>query len=117
MTTPAEAARVLAKCACFDPMFSKPDPALAVGWAEAFTRYQLELPDLLDAVTRHYAESAERAMPTHLIRHAREIRRDRAEREKARPAALPAPPARSEHRAELMRWVHALADRKALDRG
>ncbi|MCM6776256.1 hypothetical protein NDR87_18820 [Nocardia sp. CDC159] len=114
MSTPAEAAQVLAKCACFDPSFSRPDKALAVGWAEAFSRYDLELPDLLEAVTRHYVESAERAMPTHLIRHAREIRRDRAEREKAHQAALEAPPASPEHRAEVLRLVRDLADRKAL---
>ncbi|MFC9892133.1 hypothetical protein ACFVMC_00425 [Nocardia sp. NPDC127579] len=113
--TPAEATRVLAKCACYDPVFSRPDPALATGWAEAFSRYDLTLADLLDAVTRHYCESADRAMPVHLIRHARDIRRDRAEREKAGIPALPAPPAGPSRRAEVMRLVRALADRKAVD--
>ncbi|WP_433658068.1 hypothetical protein ACQPW1_39800 [Nocardia sp. CA-128927] len=114
MTTPAEAAQVLAKCACYDPVFSRPDTALAVGWAEAFTRYNLTLADLLDAVTRHYCESADRAMPKHLIHHARELRRDRAEREKAHLAALPALPSTSARRAEVMRLVRDLADRKAV---
>ncbi|MBF6060546.1 hypothetical protein IU500_07110 [Nocardia terpenica] len=113
MTTPAEAAQVLAKCAAFDPTFPKPDPVIAHGWAEAFTRYDLPLPDLLDAVTRHYCESADRAMPKHLIHHARDIRRDRAEREKAHRAALPAA-ASGERRAEVMTLVRALADRKAI---
>ena len=67
MTTPRDAAQVLAKCACYDPTFSRPDPAIAQAWAEAFDRYQLELPDLLAAVTRHYVESTDRAMPAHLI--------------------------------------------------
>ncbi|WP_280317259.1 hypothetical protein [Nocardia wallacei] len=120
MTTPAEAAQVLAKCACYDPVFSRPDAALAVGWAEAFDRYQLELPDLLAAVTSHYSESADRAMPVHLIRIAREIRRVRAEREKAATEhhaaqALPPGTAASEtRRAEVMRMVRQIANRKAV---
>ncbi|MBF6328751.1 hypothetical protein [Nocardia transvalensis] len=114
MTTPAEASQVLAKCAAFDPTFSKPDIALAHGWAEAFTRYDLALADLLEAVTRHYCESADRAMPKHLIHHARELRRDRAEREKAHLAALPAPPASEDRRAEVMRLVRKIADDKAV---
>ena len=81
MTTPREAAQVLAKCSCFDPVFSKPDTALAQGWAEAFSVYNLELDDLLAAVTKHYIESSDRAMPSHIIKHARDIRRDRTERE------------------------------------
>ena len=81
MTTPAEAAQVLAKCGCFDPWFSKPTKELALGWAEAFSRYRLELPDLLDAVTTHYCESADRAMPSVIIAQARKARRDRAERD------------------------------------
>ncbi|MDG3012401.1 hypothetical protein G4X40_19865 [Rhodococcus sp. D2-41] len=83
MTTPAEAAKVLAKCSCFDPVFSKPDAALATGWAEAFSRYELELVDLLAAVTNHYCECADRAMPSHLIAQARKLRRERSERETA----------------------------------
>ena len=75
--SPKDATKVLAKCAAFDPMFSKPDRALALGWAEAFSRHQLELDDLLDAVTRHYEESADRAMPVHLIRLAKVVRRER----------------------------------------
>lgn len=80
MTTPHEAAQVLTKCALFDPVFVKPDVNLARGWAEAFSRYQLDLDDLLEAVTVHYCESADRAMPAHLITQARKIRRERAER-------------------------------------
>lgn len=81
MTTPHEAAQVLTKCALFDPVFVKPDANLARGWAEAFSRYQLELPDLLEAVTNHYCESAERAMPATLIAQARKVRKERAERD------------------------------------
>lgn len=112
--TPTEAAQVLGKCACFDPAFSKPDTMLAVGWAEAFSRYDLDLGDLLEAVTRHYCESADRAMPKHLIHHGREIRRDRAEREKAIPA-LTSAPADETRRAEVMRLVRGLAEQKAVE--
>ena len=83
MTTPNDAAQVLAKCACFDPTFSRPDPAIAIAWAEAFNHHKLELHDLLNAVTRHYADTPERAMPATIIRQARELRRQRAEHEKA----------------------------------
>ncbi|QDQ97961.1 hypothetical protein [Tomitella fengzijianii] len=85
---PAEAAQVLAKCACFDPMFSKPSEALSRGWAEAFTRYGIELKDALEAVTAHYVESADRAMPAPLIAQARKLRRDRAERDDADARAI-----------------------------
>lgn len=88
MITPDEVAQVLAKCACYDPMFSKPDPALLAGWSEAFNHYDLQLGVLLAAVTRHYLESPDRAMPSHLIRHGREIRRDLAERESPRQREL-----------------------------
>ncbi|MGY1945311.1 hypothetical protein [Nocardia asiatica] len=121
MTTPADAAQVLAKCACYDPVFSKPDAALAVGWAEAFSRYQLDLPDLLAAVTAHYCESSERAMPASLIRLAREIRRVRGEREKAdqeHHAAAALPPgaaSTAQHRAAVIAdFADRVARRKAV---
>lgn len=112
MTTPTEAAQVLAKCACFDPMFSKPDPALAAGWADAFSVYKLELPDLLDAVTKHYIESADRAMPSHIIKHARDIRRDRAEREAASPELRAGHETRRDN--ALMAKITDIANRKAV---
>ncbi|WP_280389274.1 hypothetical protein [Nocardia wallacei] len=120
MTTPAEAARVLAKCGASDPLFSRPDPVMAVAWAEIFSRHNLAVEDLLDAVPIHYGESAERAMPVHLIRIARELRRVRAEREKAATEhhaaqALPPGTAASEtRRAEVMRMVRQIANRKAV---
>jgi hypothetical protein len=110
MTSPADAAKVLAKCACYDPMFSRPDPVLAAGWAEAFTVYSLELPDLLAAVTKHYIESADRAMPSHLIRLAREIRRDRGQRESADERRV----RESELDQRLMDKIRAVAQRKAV---
>ncbi|MGW4325421.1 hypothetical protein ACWEKR_05965 [Nocardia sp. NPDC004573] len=121
MTTPADAAKVLAKCACYDPMFSKPDAALAVGWAEAFSRYDLPLSDLLEAVTAHYCESSERAMPASLIRLAREIRRVRGEREKgdqehhAAAALPPGAASTAQHRAAVIAdFADRLARRKAV---
>ena len=112
MTTPAEAAQVLAKCACYDPVFSRPDKALAVGWAEAFSRYDLALPDLLEAVTAHYVESADRAMPVHIIKHAREIRRVRAERESADERREREDKLDRKH--ALQQALATLADRKAI---
>ena len=80
MTTVHEAAQVLAKCACYDPMFAKPDAGMAAAWAESFSRHNIELADLLEAVTRHYSDSRERAMPASIGRIARDIRQDRAMR-------------------------------------
>ena len=114
MTTPRDASQVLAKCACYDPTFSRPDPAIAQAWAEAFDRYQLELPDLLAAVTRHYVESTDRAMPAHLVKHAREIRRDRAERENADPEQRAI---NEQERDRRLRILSDFADRKAVGDG
>lgn len=80
---PDEAAQVLAKCATYDPMFSKPSPALAHGWADAFSRYNITQQDAMDAVTEHYVTSAERVMPAHVIRLARKLRQERSDREDA----------------------------------
>src|SRR5699024_9050647 len=79
--TPEEAAQVLAKAACYDPMFSKPSPALANGWADAFTRYGIEVQDAMDAVAEHYVQSPDRVMPAHVIRLARKLRQERSDRE------------------------------------
>ena len=114
MTTPAEAAQVLAKCACFDPVFTRPDAALATGWAEAFSRYDLQLSDLLAAVTQHYTESAERAMPVHIIKCAREIRRIRGERETADERRERE--GRLDRSVALRQALASLADQKAVDR-
>lgn len=108
MTTPAEAARVLAKCGATDPKFPKPDAVMAVAWAEIFDGLDLDLSDLLEAVRLHYRESPERAMPATLIRIARELRRSRAPRETmaaihAEAQALPPGAAsKAEHRASVI---------------
>lgn len=92
MTTVHEAAQVLAKCACYDPMFAKPDAGMAAAWAESFSKFNLALDDLLEAVTRHYSDSRERAMPASIGRIARDVRQDRAMRSGTIPSyGLPNP--------------------------
>ncbi|ADG97649.1 GP79 protein [Segniliparus rotundus DSM 44985] len=107
----ADAAKALGKAALFDRWFAKPEPGMARAWAQAFARFDLRLPDLLDAVTLHYSETGEHIAAADVIRHARAIRRDRAEREK--------PGERSERQNRLDRRLEAkileLADKKSID--
>lgn len=55
--------------------------ATASVWAELFSEYHLELPDLLAAVKKRAFTIADAPEPAEIITFAREIRRDRAERE------------------------------------
>jgi hypothetical protein len=55
--------------------------ATASVWAELFSTYRLELPDLLAAVKKRALSHAEAPEPAEIITFAREIRRDRCERE------------------------------------
>lgn len=77
---------VLGKIATADQWAAKPDPAMAVTWAECFAVHDLGLPDLMAAVIALYADEtrdkANRTLPADVIRYARPIRRQRAEREK-----------------------------------
>lgn len=55
--------------------------ATAAIWAELFATYRLELPDLIAAVKKRALSHADAPEPAEIIQFAREIRRDRAERE------------------------------------
>ena len=55
--------------------------ATARVWAELFSAYRLELPDLLAAVKKRALSHPDAPEPAEIISFAREIRRDRAERE------------------------------------
>lgn len=104
--TPEQAAQVLAKAACYDPMFSKPSPALANGWADAFTRYGIGVDDAMAAVAEHYVQSPDRVMPAHVIRLARKLRQERSDREgpderAAREARIDAKIEAAQRRAEI----------------
>jgi hypothetical protein len=55
--------------------------ATAAVWAELFTAYRLALPDLMAAVKKRAMSHTEAPEPAEIIAFAREIRRDRAERE------------------------------------
>src|ERR1700754_2600102 len=77
------AALVLAKCAAYDPYLTEPTEETARAWAEQFELYSLDLDDLLAAVTKVYSQngSGYRPLPKDFTDAAREIRRDRTERE------------------------------------
>lgn len=86
-TTPADAMQVLLIVqACHRRTAPRMDDeqaarATATIWAELFNTYQLELPDLIAAVKKRAATHADAPEPAEIISVAREIRRDRAERE------------------------------------
>lgn len=75
-----------------DDRFGDPDPGALAAWAESVERYRLTAPDLIAGVDRYYegTRNAAKIGTGDLIYHAREIRRQRAEAEKA-PAARALP--------------------------
>lgn len=87
MTTTAEALEVMAVvAACHHrtaPRLDDRQAALVTAtiWAELFTTYNLDLPDLIAAVKKRASTHPEAPEPAEIIHHAREIRRDRSERE------------------------------------
>lgn len=120
MTTRSEALKVMTVvAACHHrtaPRMDDPDVARATAdiWAELFSRYNLALPDLIAAVKQRALKHPEAPEPAEIIAVAREIRRDRAERENANPAL------RAAHEdvidRKVLALVTALADRKAIER-
>lgn len=87
MTTPADALEVmLAVSACHHrtaPRMDDEQAALATAriWAELFSVYQLDLADLIAAVKKRATTNPEAPEPAEIIAFAREIRRERGERE------------------------------------
>lgn len=87
MTSRADALEVMTiVAACHHrtaPRMDDPQATLATAqiWADLFDVYKLELPDLIKAVKKRALSQAEAPEPAEIIQHAREIRRDRCERE------------------------------------
>lgn len=87
MITPADAMEVLLIVqACHRRTAPRMDDeqvtrATATVWAELFSEYKLELPDLLAAVKKRALSHADAPEPAEIIAFARDIRRDRADRE------------------------------------
>lgn len=83
---------VLGKIATADQWAAKPDPAMAITWAECFAIHKLGRQDLMAAVIAMYADDtrdkANRTLPADVIRYARPIRRERTEREKVPGTAI-----------------------------
>ena len=103
--TPADTARVLSKAAAFDQRtIGAADVAV---WHEAVG--DLDAADALAAVTRHYQNTDQRIMPSHLRRLAAEIARERrrALREAAERRALESEQAerRTDRSAEIAAFV------------
>jgi hypothetical protein len=124
MTTPADALEVMTVvAACHHRTAPRMDDeqatlATASVWADLFSTYKLELPDLIAAVKKRALSHPDAPEPAEIITLAREIRRDRTEREsdaerQARDdrhdAALEA-----RNRAHLAQLVDQVADAKAI---
>ena len=98
MTTPhpdliRAAGAALARAAIFDDRITDSDQARILAWAQAMEPFAITQPDALEAVTRHYQKpDADTIRVGDLIADAREIRRQRAEREKGSPEQLPPTP-------------------------
>lgn len=87
MTSPADALEVMTVvAACHHrtaPRMDDEQATLATArvWAELFSVHKLELPDLLAAVKKRAVGAADAPEPAEIIAFAREIRRERGERE------------------------------------
>lgn len=92
--------------------------ATASVWADLFTAYRLELRDLIAAVKKRALGHADAPEPAEIITFAREIRRERAERESTaeRQAREDQRDAELEKRHRAMQAaVASIADSKAID--
>lgn len=86
------AARAWSRARLYDDRLGDPDAPRLAAWAESIERWKLDTHDVVDGVCRYYegTEHAEVIRIGDLLHHAREIRRQRAESEKAPAvAALP----------------------------
>src|SRR5699024_900184 len=85
------AALVLAKIKTKDVTAANPDEAMAISWAESFAHHGLEFSDLMAGVHNWFADPTrprDRVLPADIIRMAREVRRDRIERDPAAKRAI-----------------------------
>lgn len=79
------AAAAWSRARIYDDKLGDPDKARLAAWAESVDRWQLDTPDLLEGVNRYYEGCTDgRTIGIgDVLNHAREIRRQRAENEKA----------------------------------
>jgi hypothetical protein len=91
------AARVLAAAASFDKRTV--GDADAVAWSSAL--HHLDPADCIRAVADHYARTTEYLMPAHIRARAREIIRERQDRESTTRGLPTGPPASAATRAEV----------------
>lgn len=100
------AARVLALASAYDDR--KPDPTAAAAWQKLLEPAGLTQVLLEDAVAQHYAEDTRRIMPADVIRRARAIRAEQAQRRGL--PALSDGPSTPEGREEAMRLFRELLE-------
>ncbi|MEU0871629.1 hypothetical protein [Nocardia brasiliensis] len=79
------AAAAWSRARIYDDKLGDPDAARLAAWAESIQRWELDTPDLVEGVMRYYEANTEgRTIGIgDLLHHAREHRRQRAERDKA----------------------------------
>jgi hypothetical protein len=108
--TPADTARVLAKAAAFDQRTI--GAADVAAWHEAIG--DLDAADALAAVTRHFQQTEQRIMPSHIRRLTAEIARERrkALREAAELRALESEQTerRTDRSSEIAAFVQQIRD-------
>jgi hypothetical protein len=125
MTTPADALEVMTiVAACHHRTAPRMDDeqatlATASVWADLFSTYKLELPDLIAAVKKRALSHPDAPEPAEIITFAREIRRDRTEREsdaerQAREDRHDAAALEARNREHLAQLVDQVADAKAI---
>lgn len=122
MTTPAEATQVLAVISLVHrrtapkPANNAEAEAMARTWARVFTRYDLELHDLLAAVERRAGEKPDAPEPAEIVTYARAIRRDRSDRENADPELRAAREEKHDRSIELRQKLAEIGNAKHVDR-
>lgn len=78
------AAQAWARARLYDDKLGPADAPRLAAWAESIERWKLDAPDLLQGVIRHYErQGAPTIQIGDLLHEAREVRRQRAEGEKA----------------------------------
>lgn len=89
--------------------------ATADVWAAMFNRHRLDVATLRAAVvTRAADHPATAPEPGEIIAVARQLRRDRSDREATARALAPGHPASGERRREIVAAARAIADRKGI---
>jgi hypothetical protein len=83
ITWPQIAAAVYQACTNYDQYLPQLSADVARSWAKTFAYFDLKTDDLIGGVDRLYAEKGDgyRPLPADIARVARELRRERAERE------------------------------------